>query len=157
MQVLLAKTLAGHLAPINEEEAEQLKKLKIGHIVEAKIVRKRNSDYHRRFFALIGVGFDAWQEVAPLVEYKGVRVLPSHARFREDVQVMAGHYDPVFDLNGGLHLRPRSISFAAMDQDEFETLFSRVLDVLLSKVLAAQGYTEETLRETVQRILDFDH
>lgn len=152
----MTKTLDGRLAPLNEQEADELKKIKVGHIVECKIIRKRNPEFHRRFFALLQVGFDVWSESAPRVEHHGQQVLPNFERFREEVTVLAGYYEPVFNLKGELRLQPRSISFAHMDQDDFEGLFSQVINVLLRNVLSAGRWTEESLREHVERVLAFD-
>lgn len=156
MEILMLKTSAGLLAPINDAEADELRKIKAGNVVECKIIRKRNPEWHRRYFALLQVGFDAWTEVAPRIEYHGERVAPNFERFRKDVCVLAGFYEPVFNLKGELRLEPKSISFASMEQDDFEKLYSATIDVLLRRILGAQGFTEESLRAHVDRVLSFD-
>lgn len=156
MEILMEKTLSGHLAPINEEEAELMKKLKLGGIVECKITNKRNPGFHRKFFALLKVGYDAWTETSVRPMYQGMPVQPSMERFRKDVTILAGHYTATYNLKGEVRLEAESISFANMDQDVFEELFSSVINVLLRGVLSNGTYTEESLRQHVDRVLAFD-
>jgi hypothetical protein len=157
MDLLLMKASDGRLGPINDEGAELLKKIKPGYVIECRITRKRNSTFHRRFFKLLDVAFDAYEETAPHVEYHGVRVLPNRDRFRKDIIILAGFYEPTFNIKGELRMEPKSISFASMDQDEFEHLYSAVLNVVLTRILSARGYSEESLRAHVDRVLSFDN
>ncbi len=152
----MQKTLSGQLTPLNEEEAEELKKLKFGHVLEVTIVRKRNPMFHRKVMALFQTCFQIWREMAPRVEYHGQPVQPSFDRMRRDMVVLAGFYEPVFGLKGELRLEPKSISFANMEEDEFEALFSGLIDVALNKILAGSGgFDEKTLREHIDKLLSF--
>lgn len=156
MDILMTKTQGGLLAPLSEEYGDELRKIPAGHVVECKITRKRNPQFHRKFFALLAVGFDAWVETAKPVEYQGVAVLPTRDRFRKDVTILAGYYEPTFNVKGEIRLEPKSISFANMSEDEFEALYSSVINVLLTRILTARGYSAESLREHVDRVLSFD-
>ncbi len=153
----MMRTVSGQLAPLNDEEASLLSKVKTGHVVEVDVIQKRNPMFLRKFFALIKIGFEVWTDSSPhTVEYHGQRVLPNLERFRKDIQILAGFYEPVYNLKGELRLEARSISFASMSEDDFEQLYSAVIDVLLRNVLANTGYDEKTLREHVDRVLAFD-
>ena len=156
MDVLLVKLPGGMLAPLDDESADQLKKIKSHHVLECKLKRNRKPEFHRRFFKLLDIGFDAWTEVAPEVTYRGQAILPNRERFREDITILAGYYEATFNLRGEVRMKAKSISFASMDQDEFEGLYSAVIDVLLRNVLTQVGYTEQSLREHVDRVLSFD-
>ena len=156
MNLTLVKNLAGHLAPASEEDRAEMAKLKLGGIVECQITRKRNPAFHRKMMALFTVAYEAWTETPLTIEYKGQRVMPNMTRFRKDLTVLAGYYEPVYNLRGELRLEATSISFAAMDEDEFERLFSATIQVVLTRILGAQGYTEDSLRKHVERVLAFD-
>jgi hypothetical protein len=55
-----------------------------------------------------------------------------------------------------MRLEPKTISFAGLDEDGFEKLYSEVINVLLQKVLTGTGVTEEKLRRYVDQVLEFD-
>ena len=156
MELSLIKLANGTLAPADEASNEELAKVKTGVQMHGTFTRQRNAAFHRKFFALIGIGFDMWCEFTPSREYKGETIAPSKDEFRSNVTILAGYYTTTFDINGGLHLRAKSIRFAAMDQDEFQTLYSKVIDVLLTKVLTNRNITERALRDHVERVLAFD-
>lgn len=62
---------------------------------------------------------------------------------------MAGHYIQTWTLDGEMRLRAKSISFAAMDDAEFEQVYGSVADVILTKVLT--GYRD---REELDRVVE---
>lgn len=52
MEIHLVRTSTG-LRPYSDDDYEEMKKIKVGAIVKANIVRPRNVKFHRKFFALI--------------------------------------------------------------------------------------------------------
>ena len=113
----------------------RLLNLEPGELAKLEAVIPRNGKFHRKFFALLGVGFDAWNPGRKRKQYKGMAVTKNFEQFREDIIILAGFYEQSFDLKGRLTLRAKSISFAAMDGVEFENLYGAVADVLLREVL----------------------
>lgn len=111
--------------------------------------KKRNYKFHKKLFALLDIGFDAFEP--PTQEYKGLPVQKNFKRFRKDVTIAAGFYEAVADINGNVRLEAKSISFAKMEENEFEQLYSKVADVLLQKVL--KNYTRPDLDRVVNNIL----
>lgn len=157
MKILMTKTMSGQLAPLNDEEAEFLKKIKAGNVVECEVVQKRNPLFMRKWFALLKIGFDAFEEGASPVYYLGEPVKANFERFRKDITVLAGFYEPVFTIKGDLRLEPMSVSFSSMDEEVFEKLYSATIDVLLRRILGAAGYDEAKLRATVDQVMRFDN
>lgn len=131
-----------------------LKRLDAGEIVTADFVFPRNPLFHRKFFALLTVGYEAWEPPRKRKTYKGIPVLKNFERFRADVTILAGYYVQTFGLDGKMTLEPKSISFAKMGEDEFQKLYSAVADVLLAKVLSTYKGREE-LDDVVDRIVGF--
>ena len=129
-------------------------KMEPGELAQAEMVIPRNGKFHRRFFALLNVGFEHWQSGRKHKTYKGQPVLKSFDTFREDIIVLAGFYDQHFDVRDRMVLKAKSISFAAMDDTEFEKLYSAVSDVLLEHVLT--HYKRDDLDEVVERIMKFN-
>ncbi len=134
MDILLLKHPKGFLYPADELEAEKIKKIRADVLVRAEVKQVRNPMFHRKFFALLRVGFDAFE--VPEVEYMGYPVQKCFKQFREKVTIAAGFYEATFNLDGTFQLRAASIAFGNMKEAEFEQLYSAVADVLLQKVLA---------------------
>lgn len=106
-----------------------------GELFTLETIFPRNPKFHRKMFALLSVGFDSWEPDRKRFNYNGRAIEKNFERFREQVLIMAGHYDQVFSLRGDkMELVAKSISYAAMDDAEFETLYSAVIDVLLREV-----------------------
>ena len=132
------------------QDAELLKRFKLGDIAKGKFTKVRNPKFLAKFFAMLNVGFDAFE---PVTEWKGHRVQKNYDRFREDVIITAGYFDIVPLLNGEFKAKAKSISFAGMEEPEFEKLYSEVANVLLEKVLT--NYTRDDLDNVVNQILGF--
>lgn len=147
----LVKKLKGQLAPVDPSSALVLESLKTNGIYKAVFTQPRNLAFHRKFFGLLDVAFDAWE--APALEHKGVPVMKNRERFRKDLIIQCGHYELSVGLDGRIRCDARSISFANMGQDDFEGLYSTAIDVILGKVLS--GYTRDDLDMLVNKILGF--
>lgn len=150
-EIILMKGAGGALVPFDPMAAQYIAGLKAGYGVRLKATTVRNILFHRKFFAMLGVGFDAWE--TPETEYEGMKVEKDFEKFRKDATILAGFFTPVYNMKGEVRLEAKSISFANMEADEFERLYSAVVNVLLRKVL--KNYTREDLDEVVERILQF--
>lgn len=155
MEVLLRKTPQGSLIPANDDEAEKLRKVKSGATVRTKITQMRNERFFRKWWTLVSVGFDIWAETAPPREYKGEAVLPDRERFRKDITILAGHHHAVFNVKGEMRLEADSIAWGSMDEESFEQLYQKTITVILNKVLASSGMTEERLNQWVDRVMEY--
>jgi len=156
MDLIIVKTASGLFAPYGEESQEAVAKVKVGQLLQGKFTRMRNYEYHKRMFALWQLGFDIYTETAPGVEYKGERIQPTLDRFRKDVTILAGYYETSVRLDGTIRVEAKSISFASMDQTEFEALFSASINVILARCFKPGAMTEDQLRARVDEVLEFD-
>lgn len=129
-------------------------RLDAGEMMNFEVVFPRNPRFHRKFFALLNLGFEAWEPPRKRKTYKGIPVLKNFDKFRRDVTILAGYYVQTFGLDGRMELDAQSISFASMDDVEFEKLYSAVADVLLARVFSTYAGREE-LDEIVDRIVGF--
>lgn len=128
--------------------------LEPGEMMRVEAVIHRNGKFHRKFFALLTLGFDAWEPPRKRRNYKGHPVQKNFEQFREDVIIAAGFYEQTFDLQGRMRLKAKSISFASMDDAEFEKVYSSVANVLLGGVLVRYAGRDE-LDRVVNQILGF--
>jgi hypothetical protein len=133
---------------------KRINKLAVGEIVDFEAIFPRNGKFHRKFFALLNFAFDAWEPDRVNKSYRGVPVTKNFNRFRKDVTVQAGFYEQTFDLDGNMKLEAQSISFASMDDAEFEQVYSAVADVILQKVLVTYAGRDE-LDDVMRKVVGF--
>ena len=155
MDVYFLKGPRGSLLPADDEQAALLDSIPQSALVKVSLSRVRNPKFHRKYFALLGYAYAMWQETQPQREYKGNPVVTSFERFRDEVTILAGHYEPVFSVTGELRLQAKSVSFAKMDEGAFEKFYSNVIDVLLQKVLHNDKLTPEKMRAYVDQVISF--
>ncbi len=154
IEASVRKTRDGFVAA-SAMDYEAMEDIRDGEIVKGRFVRERNGKFFRKWWALIGIAFEAWAENAPTMEYKGRAVLPDRDRFRKDITILAGFYRPVWNTKGELRLEAESLQLASMSEERFEALYSVTIDVILQKILPGRGYDEATLRSMVEQVLGF--
>lgn len=155
-EMLLVRTPQGTLAPTRDEDVERIRKYKVGAVVRCSTSQMRNYLFHKKWFALVQWAFELWRETAEMPTYKGEPVQPNFEAFREDVTILAGHRHAVVKLNGELRWAADSISFASMDEERFEKLFSATINVILGRILDRPDWTEEKLRAHIDYLMTFD-
>jgi len=157
MEAFFTKMPNASFIPASEDDAELLSKVKVGETVRLTLVRPRNIKFHKKFFALINLAFDYWEPPKHGEGSAWSEKMPIERnveRFRKDVTILAGYYDATYRLNGDVRLEAKSISFGSMSEDDFEKLYSKVIDVIINRVCTQ--YTEYQLRKQVEdMVLDF--
>lgn len=142
--VLLVKHVAS-LRPVDDAGAEWLRHVGQGEIVEVTARRPRNVRFHRLFFALASL---CWEQAPDRAQY------PTVEDYVTALKIATGHYTRrEADLDGVRMtvLTPRSISFAAMDEDEFKAWFDRCCDWVAVHVLP--GVSRDDLRAELEAML----
>ena len=139
------------LIPATPSDEEKIASIKNGKFIEADIKQKRNILFHRKFFAMLNIGFEAFEPDQK--DYKGQIAVKNFDRFRKDAIILAGFYDATYDIQGNLKLEAHSISFGKMSEDEFNRVYNACCNVLLQKVL--HNYTREDLDSVVEQLTRF--
>lgn len=129
----------GHLVPANEQSAELLAKLPQDRWVLASIRNPRNLKHHRKFMALV-------QAVYPHQD-----MWPTFNSFRRALTAALGHGEVVTAKDGRKYIEAESISFASMDQTEFEEFYNKAVDLILTRILPAVN--KDDLEREVNDIL----
>ncbi len=150
MEIGLIK-IPGGFSPADERAQEYFNKKKLGQYFLANIKEPRNPKFHRKFFALLNYAFDCWEPGE--IDSKHGKPEKSFEQFRNDVVILAGFFDVAIRLDGSTRITAKSISFAKMNEREFEELYSKVIDVLLRNVL--KGMTREEVDEYTDKVLGF--
>ena len=149
---IMVRKLWNTIAPVDAANAELFEALSPNGEYKAVFSRPRNALFHRKAFALLTVVFKAWE--TPTIEHKGQPVTRDMERLREDMTILAGYYTTTFKYDGSLVLKARSWSFAQMSEEDFEVLYSRLIDVALAKILGGK-YTRDDIDYQVEQILRF--
>ncbi len=132
MEIYLIKTDTGQFIPAYNSGYEKAKRFKPGETLLADIKRPRNIGFHRKFFALLNLGFENQEQYDNFEDYRAVFIMKT------------GKYK-VIETDRGVVYLPKSISFAAMDNLEFEELYSRMIDVLIKELGLDQEAIEKEL------------
>lgn len=142
MEIWLHRTIHG-LAAQDDAARAYLRKLKLGDVVRCDVIRPRSVKYHRRFFGMLNTVWQAcgdWQTVDELlVELKFRAGLVDRQRVVDKAtgEVLAEI------------IKPRSISFAAMSDDEFREFVDRCIKIICEEMVP--GLDDAVLREEVLR------
>jgi hypothetical protein len=120
--LLFRKTLSG-LKPADEGAEEALRKVPLDKVVAVKIKRPRNLGHHRKFFALLKI------------VYENQEVYASEQALLAAIKIATGHCTPIQLVSGQKAFIPSSISFAAMDQAEFEAFWEKVVTLVCTKII----------------------
>jgi hypothetical protein len=107
------KSLGG-LKPLNSEDEEKLKSLPLDWDGIVTLKHPRNYEFHKKYFALIKLGFENQER------YK------NKDHYRYVMQMKAGFYESIETDKGTIWL-PVSISFGSMESHEFNDLYEKVL------------------------------
>ena len=146
MNVYLTKSQAGFV-PADIDSEEWYKKIKHGEVVNADFKKVRNYQFLKKYFALMNIGFDNWTPAEVNSKY-GVPEKNSK-KFREDTTILAGYFHVVIRLDNSTQIVADSISFANMEEEDFEKLYNQTINVLLKHV-----YGEEMDREKLDNIVN---
>ena len=109
----------------------------------------RNYGFHKKFFDMITFAYKNWEPEAS----GGVN--KSFETFRKDLIKTAGYYTTVIHLDGTIEPVADSISFAEMEQDIFEKLYSAVLDVILRNIPSFRNVTPDEMQNMINEALSY--
>lgn len=114
---LLVKKHLGKLIPVYDSDGENLKqcKLKEGSIYEVEIKKKRNYEFHKKYFALINLCYNN-QDLFEEFEY-----------LRDYLTCKSGYYSKIKTPDGEM-IKPTSIKFSKMDNIKFDLLYQKTIN-----------------------------
>lgn len=195
-ELQLVKHQSGFLFPATPESRGFLQsKIKLGDVLVAEFKRVRNPAFHRRFFAVLNLGFEYWEPTGGAISSNERKLITGYAKFlssyagnettlidaaeqyleqiasrrvtngislcksfdayRSWVIVEAGHFDAIQLPDGTLRKHPRSISFANMDELEFQQLYKAALDVLWRWILSRSFSSRDEAENVAAQLLGF--
>jgi hypothetical protein len=152
---IFKKHPGGILVPDDDDTAERVVKLPVGTPLLMEFKKARNYLFLKKAHALVKLAFGYHSETMDKgVMYRGVPVRPDIERFRDDLTILAGWYTATFCVNGEVKLRAKSWAYVNMDEDDFEQLYSDLIDVVLMQIYQGQ-YSEAQMQRMVSTVLGF--
>ena len=110
-------TLQNKIVPLYNSDYDKLKKLKRDTELVWEVKQQRNPMFHRKCMALFNLGFENQEQIN------------SFDNYRKIMTMRAGFYTTEVTDKGVVYF-PKSISFANMDNSEFEDLYSKLIHVI---------------------------
>ena len=128
MKIQVIKQSGGSLIPSSDLEADKLAKFKTGEQYEVEIKLSRNPAFHRKVFAFFNFCFEHWAGDDMQCEAKQFDV------FRNQLTCLAGFYDELQKIGGGVRIEAKSLSFSSMSQEEFEKCYSGLINAAMKNI-----------------------
>lgn len=94
-QIQLIKSANLTLTPANVEASEFLQRVKIGAWLNCDVKQARNYLFHKRFFALLGLGFEYWTPAGGTITQAEKQFLTGYIRY---LTSMAGYGEILTEL-----------------------------------------------------------
>ena len=105
--------------PAYSSDSDLMSKFREGEVIEVDVKKARNYQQHKRFFALLNVGFAAQTS------------FDSFDWWREFITMKSGNFESCQSPNGEWMYRAKSIRFDKMDNIEFEKLYKDVSQTII--------------------------
>ena len=130
---ILCKKNNGAFYPAYDSDYQKACKVKEGEMIEIEFKRPRNYKFHKKFFSLLNLGFNSSKSK-----------IENFDDYREWALMRSGFVREVKTPRGVFH-RATSISFANMDDDEFQEVYKAVLQFVILDTGATENDIEENL------------
>ena len=129
MKIECIKLAGGILSPACDMELEKLNKFKSGCQYTVEIKNTRNPLFHKKVFSFLHHCFEYWSSDREfLSESRQFDVFRSH------LTVLAGFYDEYVSIHGEVRIEAKSLSYASMNQAEFEELYNALIQAAMRNI-----------------------
>lgn len=132
MKVQMIKSAGGAFVPLDDEQAETLKKFRNGEQYEIEIKLSRNPQFHRKVFAFFKFCFDHWS--ADKTEWQFQDEQAQFDTFRKNLTVLAGYFDKTYTIKGDVRIEPKSLAYGNMEQSEFERCYNSLINAAMKHI-----------------------
>jgi len=152
--MLLKVTEDYGMVPIEDAGIAYLYKKKVGDILTADVVKPRNYKFLQKAMVLVRVVHDALDEPEPIMHNDElIQPVRDIDDTREHLTILAGEYDVIGLPDGSVKLKARSWAFANMDEDKFESFYSKLIDASLKAL--PDTWDEEELERVARELIGF--
>ena len=134
MQFDLVKHPGGVFALADDIDLHRINRFKTGLTYTAEIKLSRHPIFHQKMFVFFKFCFAHWS-----ADRLGLDCMDEKSqfdRFRRDLTILAGFYEQTMRLDGTIRTEAKSLSFANMEQEEFERCYSAMINAAIKHVFA---------------------
>lgn len=122
------RRVLNRLVPVDKMSEDDLLQLDADKEFDCKVWNKRKEGHHRKYFALVNAIFPHQ------TGYATVKAL------HDQLKIAVGFSYEARDLaTGETRTYPDSIAFDNIDQTEFEQVYDRIVEVVLTRILPGVG------------------
>lgn len=136
------------LLPATPLDEIEMTKLGDKEVYKTTFTKMRNWLFHKRFFAMLNFVFDNMDD-----ESKDRHNVHSVGQLLIWLKLKLGLYEAWVSPEGEVMYVPGSISFAAMDQDEFREFYKRTVDMIFAFLLPSD---QRHFESVVMNMVNFD-
>lgn len=122
MKINVIKLPGGGLIAATDMDEEKLKKFKNHEMFQIEIKNERNWKFHKKVIMFFLFCFEYW-----VSDNKYTDEATDFDEFRYELTILAGFKKVIWKLNGSFEYKAKSISYAKMDQEEFEHLYNALI------------------------------
>jgi len=126
MKINVIKLPGGVLIPANDMEEEKLKKFKNHEMFQIAIKNERNWKFHKKVIMFFLFCFEYW-----VSNNKYTDESTDFDEFRYELTILAGFKKVIWKIDGSFECKAKSISYAKMQQEEFESLYSALIQAAM--------------------------
>lgn len=144
MKLQFIKQPGGALHPADDRTADKLTKFKTGEQYEVEIKRTRNPAFHRKAFSFFNFCFEHW---AGGHEFQDESL--QFDQFRKELTILAGFHQQYYGIDSSVRVEAKSLSFASMDQDEFESCYHALVQAAMVHIFRTSD------DQTLNRLMGF--
>ncbi|OBX09588.1 hypothetical protein QV08_01215 [Gallibacterium salpingitidis] len=132
MIIEMVKGAGGTFVAADDMYLPALQKFKNGEMYEVEVKRTRNPQFHRKVFSFFKFCFEHW--AADKTEWKYFDERKQFNTFRKNLTVLAGFKEVSYTIDGRVRVEAQSLSYGNMEQDEFETCYSALINAALKHI-----------------------
>ena len=143
-EITVMKQPGGVLIPATDFDAEKLQRFKNNEVYPASIKIPRNYKFHKKVMKFFEFCFEHWKSDREFMDESG-----QFKVFRKELTKIAGYYDQYYTIAGEVRIEAKSISFASMEEDEFQELYSALISAAVRTIFPGCG------PEVENRLLSF--
>ena len=133
MKLDFIKQAGGVLVPASDTVCDKMAKFKTGEMYSVDIKLSRSPQFHAKVFAFFNFCFEHWS--ADKTHWEHMDEKTQGDSFRKQLTIQAGYFNTTYTLDGtGFTVEAKSLSFANMEQDEFEACYSALINTAIKHV-----------------------
>ena len=122
MDIFLKKTYNNIYQPFGNDDFDRSAKIPPETLLKATSIKGRNYMFLKKYFALLKFALEH--------KHESLEHIQTIDQIHTEIKLRTGEYELYVMTNGKPFYKPKSISYEAMDEEEFSGYYSRALDVI---------------------------